>query len=259
MLNSDGAAALGLYGLTYRIVDKFGGAENVQTSQVGRVVYAGMTTADYDFQTSAAPLRVRAGNAADDSAGAGARSIRIFGLNGNYDEVSEIVETNGTSAGPATTANFIRVFRAWVETAGASAENVGDVVLETADTSALQAVISAGQGQTRLAFYTVPRGYVGEVVSFTGLVSRSGGSATNGSFALYVREVGATSARRYKGDVASGLGSGSTVEYGGITVNECADVFVVLQSLSANNTGVSAQFKLRLFKKDHLPHLISTS
>ena len=67
----------------------------------------------YNWLQSAATVRIAAGgNAADDSAGAGAREIQVEGLDSNWDEATELITTNGASASTATSTSFIRVNRA---------------------------------------------------------------------------------------------------------------------------------------------------
>jgi hypothetical protein len=114
----------------------------------------------YPWPTSALPLRVKAGgNANDTSAGTGARTVTILGLNASFAEISETVTLAGASASSPTTQSFIRVTRAWVATSGTyTGSNTGNVVIETTSGSTL-ANLAAGVGQTQLSMYTVPAGY----------------------------------------------------------------------------------------------------
>lgn len=142
-------------------VRKFGHNESVGTS-FEDIWDAGGT---YPFPTSALAVRVAAGgNAADDSAGAGARTIRVVGLDETWADASEDITLAGASASAATTTTFIRVFRAYVLTAGTyGAPNTGDISIETTGSTEL-ARIPAGLGQTMMAVYTIPAGKVGYLV-----------------------------------------------------------------------------------------------
>ena len=113
-------------------------------------------------------LRVKAGNAADTYNGAGARKIYIQGIEditGNL--ISEILETNGASAGSNSTYTYLRLFRAYVYESGsyattASGSHVGDIVIENAAGNSNWLTIDSAnyaKGQSEVACYTVPTGY----------------------------------------------------------------------------------------------------
>lgn len=146
-------------------VSKFGSNPAVGTS-VEDVWFAG--GAYTGWLTSADTVRVAAGGNANDTAnGTGARSVRIEGLDANWDLVGETVATNGTSASSSTTSSFTRVFRAYVLDCGTyTGTNTGDISIET--TGGIQvALIEADIGQTQLSMYTVPRLYTAHLACFT--------------------------------------------------------------------------------------------
>lgn len=138
-------------------VQKFGRNPDVAAATEEDIWSAG--GAYTGFLTAASAVRIKTGgNAADDSAGAGARKVLIVGLDENWTQAQEEVTTAGTSASSPTSTTFIRVFRAYVTDAGAyGAANTGDVTIETTG-GAVVALIAAGRGQTQLAVYTVPAG-----------------------------------------------------------------------------------------------------
>jgi hypothetical protein len=70
---------------------------------------------------------------------------------------------NGTAT-VTTTGSFLRIFRARVITAGTSETNAGDITITDQDTSTTRATISAGNGQTLMAVYTVPAGKTAYIV-----------------------------------------------------------------------------------------------
>jgi hypothetical protein len=118
----------------------------------------------------ATALRIKAGgNASDTAAGAGARSVRLTGLNADGDVVSEVIATAGASASAATSAQFIRLFDAEVVDSGtygtqAAGSHVGDIVVENAAGGTDWAKILVNgfpTSNTSIASYTIPRGYTG--------------------------------------------------------------------------------------------------
>jgi len=139
-------------------VNKFGSNPSVGTTEED-VWAAGGT---YNWLTAASAVRVRAGgDANDDIAGTGARTVFISGLDENWEEASETVALAGTSASAATTTTFIRVFRAYVVEVGTyTGNNAGDILIETTG-GTLVADILAGYGQTQLALYSIPANKTG--------------------------------------------------------------------------------------------------
>jgi len=118
---------------------------------------------------AATALRVKAGNAADTAAGAGARSVTVQGIDETGAIVTETLATAGASASAPTSATFIRLLRFYVETSGTYASqsagsHVGDIVIENAaGTENWATITSAGfaRGQSQIGVYTIPRGYAG--------------------------------------------------------------------------------------------------
>lgn len=112
-----------------------------------------------DFRQSAITMRVKAGNAADTAAGAGAREITIQGIDSAFANLSEAVATAGESASSATSATFWRVHRAWVSACGTySAANTAAVVIEDSGGGADFISIGVEEGQTQYAGWSVPLG-----------------------------------------------------------------------------------------------------
>lgn len=111
------------------------------------------------------PVRVKVGgNAADTVDGAGARTIRVVGLDHNLNDASEDITLAGTSASVESTTTFCRVFRAFVLTVGTyGGSNTGDIVIET-NTGVTMGSILASQSQTEIGVFTIPTGKTGYLV-----------------------------------------------------------------------------------------------
>lgn len=122
-------------------------------------------------QTSAATaLRIKAGgNAADTAAGAGARSVRLTGIDASGDEITETIATAGASASVATNAQFIRLYEAAVVDTGtygtqAAGSHVGDITIENAAGTQDWAQIQLNgfpASVTGIGSLTIPRNHVG--------------------------------------------------------------------------------------------------
>lgn len=162
--------ARGLFSDQYS-VNKFGSNPAVGTGSFEGIWAAG---GPFNWLTTASAVRVASGgNSNDTAAGTGARSITIEGLDENWNLASETVVTAGASASAATTTTFIRVFRAYVATAGTyTGNNAGAVTIETTGGTTL-AFITADLGQSQIANYSVPAGYTALMTDFSVLVDGS--------------------------------------------------------------------------------------
>jgi hypothetical protein len=118
----------------------------------------------YSYPPSASTMTVSSSDVNDTSAGTGARTILISGLNGDYNETSETITLNGQTA--VTTVNsYIRMNRVLVLTAGSGGVNAGIIYVGTGTVTAgvpaniYTTINGDGNNQTLQAFWTVPAGY----------------------------------------------------------------------------------------------------
>ena len=127
----------------------------------------------YPFPTTASTLEAISSDVNDTSAGSGARTITVEGLDASWDIQTETITMNGTSASTATSGSFIRVYRAWVATSGtygtlSAGGNAGTITIRVASAGATLAEIALlpngatpGSGQTEMAIYTIPNAKTG--------------------------------------------------------------------------------------------------
>lgn len=133
---------------------------------------------DITYRDDAVTVEVLSGSGSDISTGTGARTIKVIGVDGDYNQVEEDITMDGTDVvtGQQT---FLRVFRSFVTTAGTSETNTGTITIRSSDDNVTMAEIplnGGGEGQTQMAVYTVPAGktlYVNQL-TFTASVSGTG-------------------------------------------------------------------------------------
>lgn len=143
----------------HRNVTVFGFNPDVDTTQVSVWPLPSLIT----FPASAIQMTVSSTSANDTSAGTGARTIVVQGLDANYNEVSETVTMNGQTAVTMTKA-MLRVNYAYVVTAGSGNSAAGDIYIGTGTvTSGVPAtvydIIKFDYNNTTTGSYTVPAGY----------------------------------------------------------------------------------------------------
>lgn len=107
---------------------------------------------------SASTLTVVSTDAADDSAGTGAQSIIIYGVDANREAITEVVTMDGTSS-VVTTNTFFGVNRAAIYLAGTGQVNAGDINITATTGGATQTQIPAGLGTTQHGFFFVQAGH----------------------------------------------------------------------------------------------------
>lgn len=110
------------------------------------------------FLSAAETMDIVSTDAADTAAGTGARTINVFGLDGNYMPISENVTLNGTT--PVTTTNaFMRINRMRLDTTGSGNVNAGSITATASTASTVQGNMNVGLGTTFKTQYTVPAGF----------------------------------------------------------------------------------------------------
>lgn len=127
----------------------FGYSTAVGSTALGPV-WEGLTLSGgaYTYPSSAAALVLVSDSASDTSA----LSIRIEGLDANFNPIIETIAMNGTT-NVTTTNSFLRI-NLMSTTNGL---NVGNITAKIGATT--YAKMNAGIGQTQMSLYTVPAGY----------------------------------------------------------------------------------------------------
>ena len=140
---------------------------------------------DLSYAAAALQMTVSSSSTSDTSAGTGARTVLIVGLDADYAVISESVTMNGQTA-VTTTKSFLRVNSMLVTTAGSGLANAGIIYIGTGTvTSGVPAIIynliPVGFNNATSSQYTVPAGYTGYLsVARIGLAQDTGTSLITG-------------------------------------------------------------------------------
>ena len=142
-------------------IHKFGFYDSVTTNLTTIWSQGGV----YSYLSAASTLYISSSSTADTGAGTGARTVTVSGLDNNFDEKVETVTLNGQTGVELNGSTWFRVNRIVVNTAGSGGANAGVLYVgtEASPTSGVPtnkyATVLAGDNQTLIGFYTVPRGY----------------------------------------------------------------------------------------------------
>ena len=202
----------------------------------------------YAYPASASVMEISSSSANDTAAGTGARTITIYGLDGNYNQINETVSLNGQTA-VNTTNSFLRVLHLMVNTAGSGGAAAGTIyagtgAVTTGKPANVYAAYTADGGATA-CIYTVPAGYTGYVFDF--LVS-SGITTANAfsSLGLYARPYGGVFDNTIQGRCANGGSFTIPLNYP-VAFSEKSDIEVRALSSTAG-ANVTANFSILLVK-----------
>jgi len=126
--------------------------------------------------TAARTLSVVSTDANDTSAGTGARSVVIYGVDANYDAQTVVVTMNGTTP-VVTTETWLGVNRMAIYLAGSGTVNAGTITATATTDATIQSQMPIGLGVTQQAFYFVRNNHQALVDwLYITLVKNSGGT-----------------------------------------------------------------------------------
>jgi len=125
----------------------------------------------YPWMTAATPLEILSTDANDTSAGTGARTVTIVGLDINYGIVTQSVILNGITP-VAIPMPLFRINSAMITSAGTGRVNAGDINIRDVSGATVRCVIPLGYGISRQSQYTVPAGSTLAVQSLLFCINR---------------------------------------------------------------------------------------
>jgi hypothetical protein len=200
--------------------------------------------------TVASVLTISSSSASDTSAGTGARTVRVEGLDGNYNVVSETVTLNGQTA-VDTTNSYLYINSFYVITTGSGGVNAGNINAGTGTVTAgvpavLYDIIATGYNNRTTGHYCVPAGYTGYMTSGVITTGQASGST---SVTAFLKQHGPDGVLRV--GAVSTLNNGS-VQYDFsppyiIPQKNCVGASVIG---SAANNSASSFFNIILVKND---------
>jgi hypothetical protein len=203
--------------------------------------------------TAAQTLQVFSASANDTANGTGARTVRLEGLDGNYNEITETVTLNGTTP-VLTTFSFLRLQRQEVISVGSAGHNVGEITVRQSVTTAnVFSVMPAEQNRSHLGCYTVPAGYNGFMWNAFFSLIREGGQPNYDREAkvdFYIRDFG--EGKPFVSKEPIGITTGSFNHPCAnlpFFIAEKSDIDMRIVSVSHDNSAIAGGFDIILVKK----------
>lgn len=190
----------------------------------------------YPWMTGATTLEVVSSSANDTSAGTGARTALIAGLNTSYAPISQTVTLNGTTP-VAVSTQFFRINSFLIMSAGSGEVNAGDITLRDAGGGTTRALIQTGYGIGRQSQYTVPAGFTLAIHSTVMSINRPT-TVRDATIANFIRSPNGF----YRMPLEVSV-DGNTYRHDGnpgIVLNEKTDYGLRCTFVSATNTDITA-------------------
>jgi hypothetical protein len=232
----------------YSVVNKYGTNSDIDTASVPEDVWeaGGVYTG---FPSSAENIEILSSSAADASAGTGARTVRVMGLDADFNSLSETITLNGTTPA-ASVGQFIRVHTATVLSAGSGGVNAGTITVRQATTEANVFLnLNPGRNQSNCSAYTVPAGYTAYMrslhMAIRGTAQANTPAAIEGN--IWTRAFGGVFRSRRPFVVSSNYRLYDAI-YGGIPFTEKSDIVLRVTASSGDNVSVAGGYDLLLVK-----------
>jgi hypothetical protein len=183
----------------HSLVNKFGSNPSIKSTAFETIWTYGDL---YPWPTSAQQVNVSSTSTNDtNTAGTGARTVTIQGLNGSYVETEETINMNGTT-NVLSTNSYLRIHRAFTVTAGSLGYNDGDITCtQSASPTDVICQIEAEKNQTLQCFYTVPAANTLYLTSYYFTSANSLPAVVE----LYAREFGGVFRIKHRLDIGASL------------------------------------------------------
>tara|TARA_R110001599_G_scaffold5573_2_gene27943 strand:+ start:687 stop:1418 length:732 start_codon:yes stop_codon:yes gene_type:complete len=214
-------------------IHKFGANFDVDTNSDPESVWTYGGLYPWDSLVSPQIIYLKSSNSGDTS------TVRVQGLDENWNEVSEIISITGVTV-VSTTTTFRRVFRMVYDT---GASNVGAITAHvTNGTGVVVAHIPATYGQTLMAIYTIPAGFTGYMLNLDATLNKG----EDGNLNLYRREFGTSFNIAHMAEIYQ-----NTYRYDfsvPLVFTEKSDIDFRLAEVETSNTRVTSNFDMILIE-----------
>lgn len=231
-------------------ISKFGRNEDVDAAEDIEARggdYAGFPT------TTAEEFQVNSSDANDAAAGTGARTVRIWYLDDDYnmfDANGDLLYTDVTLNGITyvdTGITGMRVWRMKVLTSGSGKINAGNINCRwKTTTSVVFPMIAIGKGQTDFAGFTIPNGYTGYLRQFN--CEMEDNTANDADMTIKTIEPDSNTERLIRAFLVSTSKNASRNYYGGPSFTEKTDFIFRCTRVTNANADIVVDFSLLLVK-----------
>lgn len=187
----------------------------------------------------------------DDVAGTGCRTVQVWGLDSNWDEITETLDMDGTTNVPTTLA-FGRLYRIRCLTFGTGRTNAGTIAAVAQTDGTTSASMRIGGATTLMAIHPVPRNTTAYMTGlYASLIRASTPAGAMAEITLWIRpdaDVATSGWRiaRIFGVSATGSTAVDQVMAEPLKIDEKTDIRMEVSVVTDNDSIVSGGFTLVL-------------
>lgn len=173
----------------------------------------GVTLAGWQASAAAATTVVSSDGADNDSATTGAQTVRVIGIDGEFQFVEEVATLNGTNAVTLNT-QFLRVLQIFVCEVGSGGSNAGTI--DALHGATVLNRIGIGDNQSFTCAVMVPAGHSGGNIDVVfGEIEKAIGATAYVTFVLWTQKNGEAKRKRLVYSAAFGGTSSTEHSFGG--------------------------------------------
>lgn len=227
--------------------NKFGYNQDVDTAS-SEVIWA--PGGNFTILTTGSTLTITSSSTEDiASTGDGARTLIIYGVDGNRKSQTEVVNMNGTG-NTVTTSTWLGINRVAVASAGDSQENEGNITITATTGGSTQAYLPSSQGVTQQLIYFTPINAKGlaEWLILSADKSSGGGNPIVDFYGYIYSPVSNCKYEVFRERLDTSIQTRVELKPNIPFVFTEGDVFWIEASTSANNTIVTGRFSLFQYK-----------
>lgn len=216
---------------------KFGQNPDIDTLTQPEDVWVGGDI--YPFLSAAGTASIVSTSVQDLAGGTGASKVTIYGLDANFNLQQEEISLNGTTP-VLSSGTYLRVNRMDVSGPSGSNETNAGTITATVNGSNV-AIISANEGQTLQAIYTVPANHSLLLDRFFTSIEKKANAS--GTFHFEVRPFGGSwNIKQTVGTGTNGTGSFERSSRWFFPIPEKSDIRIRCHNIDANDVQVAAAF-----------------
>ncbi len=232
-------------------INKFGRNPNCHQAasatavNLGRTIWGGGIDGAVNWvaPTTVRTHQVKSTSTNDTSAGTGARTVRIFGLDSAFALQQEDVTLNGTTnVGTANT--YTMIYRKQVLTAGSLGYNDGAITATADSDNTVTAQMTAKTNQTLMAIYQIPAAKKGYMLGYSASLHKKGGAGVFADISLMSMETGGVWRVRDNLALASDGSTHGPRVFEPPKVFQAKELIQVIANPSADAQDISAEFNL---------------
>lgn len=227
------------------LITKFGHNNDIDTGSTPEDIWN--TGGAYVAPTAARVHAIVSTSVNDTSAGTGARTVLLYGVDATYARITETVTLNGTTP-VNTVSSYLHIHLIQVRTVGSGGVNAGLITATAATDATVTCSVAVGEGQSESSVYLVPLGYTAYIMRIRSRMNTATANSA-ATVGLYTIPFGFSMQLKTQMGINNSGSSFVELDYSSsapFIVPEKSWIRLRCTSVTNNNTSVEAEYDLIL-------------